>query len=153
VQTSDSPHGHLARQLALKTVKAMIHNDWTKCNDNIKQISGVCWAQTRFVRYLHQLTEGGQFPCNPKKKKKKKNSGVCSSWLRGKDPSMTLAAFQSLWCHNGILSSVTSPTGDVDGRLELQLHLSATCPVLLFFYCLFFFFFCGLQGNCPPSVS
>ncbi len=35
-----SRHGHLARQLALKTVKAMIHNDWTKCNDNIKQISG-----------------------------------------------------------------------------------------------------------------
>ena len=41
---------------------------------------------------------------------------------------MTLAAFQSLWCHNGILASVTSPTGDVDGRLELQLHLSATRP-------------------------
>jgi len=45
---------------------------------------------------------------------------------------MTLAAFQSLWCHNGTLASVTSPSGDVDGRLELQLHLSATCPVLLF---------------------
>ena len=53
--SSTSRHGHLARQLALKTVEAMIHNDWTKCNDNIKQISG-----------------------------------VCSSWLRGKDPSMTL---------------------------------------------------------------
>ena len=53
--SSASRHGHLARQLALKTVKAMIHHDWTKCNDNIKQISG-----------------------------------VCSSWLRGKDPSMTL---------------------------------------------------------------
>ena len=26
-------------------------------------------AQTRFVRYLHHLTEGGQFPCNKKKKK------------------------------------------------------------------------------------
>ena len=77
--------------------EAMIHNDWTKCNNNIKQISG-----------------------------------VCSSWSRGKDPSMTLAAFQSLWCHNGTLASVTSPSGDVDGRLELQLHLSATCPVLLF---------------------
>ena len=64
--SSTSRHGHLARQLALKTVKAMIHNDLTKCNDNIKQISG-----------------------------------VCSSWLRGKDPSMTLAAFQSLRCHNG----------------------------------------------------
>ena len=60
--SSTSHHGHLARQLALKTVKAMIRNDWTKCNDDIKQISG-----------------------------------VCSSWLRGKDPSMTLAAFQSLW--------------------------------------------------------
>jgi len=40
--SSTSHHGHLARQLALKTVKAMIRNDWTKCNDNIKQIFGVC---------------------------------------------------------------------------------------------------------------
>ena len=56
---------------------------------------------------------------------------------------MTLAAFQSLWCHNGILASVTSPSGDVDGRLELQLHLSATCPVLLFQHFLFYFFFWG----------
>jgi len=39
----------------------MIHNDWTKCNDNIKQ-----------------------------------TSGVCSSWLRGKDPGITLAGFQLL---------------------------------------------------------
>jgi len=59
--SSTSHHGHLARQLALKNVKAMIRNDWTKCNDNIRQ-----------------------------------NSGVCSSWMRRKDPSMTLAAFQSL---------------------------------------------------------
>ena len=95
--SSPSHHGHLARQLALKAAKAMIHQDWAKCNDNIKQISG-----------------------------------VCSSWLRGKDPSMTLAAFQSLWCHNSVLASVTLPSGDVGGRLELQLHLSASCPVLLY---------------------
>ncbi len=94
--SSTSHHGHLARQIALKTVKAMIHNDWTNCNDDIKQISG-----------------------------------VCSSWLRGKDPSMTLAAFRSLWCHNHTLAFVTSPSGDVEDRLEMQLHLSATCPVLL----------------------
>jgi len=93
--SSTSHHGHLARQLALKTVKAMIRSDWTNCNDNIKQISG-----------------------------------VCSSWLKGKDPSMTLASFQSLWCHTNTLASVTSPSGDVEDRLELQLHLSATCPVL-----------------------
>ncbi len=30
--------------------------------------------KTRFVRYLHHLTEGGQFPCNPPKKKKKKKT-------------------------------------------------------------------------------
>jgi len=93
--SSNSHYGHLARQLALKPVKAMIRNDWTKGNDNVKQISG-----------------------------------VCSSWSRGKDPSMTLAAFQSLWCHNNILASVTSLSGDVEDRLELQLHLSATCPVM-----------------------
>ena len=80
----------------MKTVKAMIRNDWTKCSDNIGQITG-----------------------------------VCSSWSSGKDPSMSLAAFQSLWCHNKMLASVTSPSGDVEDRLELQLHLSATCPVLL----------------------
>ncbi len=94
--SSTSHHGHLARQLALKTVKAMIRNDWTKCIDNIGLISG-----------------------------------VCSSWLRGKDPSMSLAAFQSLWCRNNILASVTSPSGDVEDRFELQLHLSPTCHVLL----------------------
>ncbi len=44
---------------------------------------------------------------------------------------MTLAAFQSLWCHTGILASVTSPPGDVEDRLELQLRLSASCPVPL----------------------
>ncbi len=63
-------------------------------------------------------------------------SGVCSSWPRGRLPG-TLAAFQSLWCHNGILASVTSPSGDVEDRLELQLHLSATCPVLLCYHFLF----------------
>ncbi len=94
--SSTSHHGHLARQLALKTIQAMIRNDWTKCKDNIKLISG-----------------------------------VCSSWLRGKDPNMTLAAFQSLWCHNSILASVTSPSRDVQDRLKLQLHLSATRPVPL----------------------
>jgi len=52
------------------------------------------------------------------------------SWW-SKDPSMTLAAFQSLWCHSNTLASVTSPSGDVEDRLDLQLHLSATCPVLL----------------------
>jgi len=30
--STNSHHGHLARQLVLKTVKAMIRNDWTKCN-------------------------------------------------------------------------------------------------------------------------
>ncbi len=45
--SSTSHHGHLARQIALKTVKAMAHNDWTKCNDHIKQISGVCSSWLR----------------------------------------------------------------------------------------------------------
>ncbi len=76
--STTSHHSYLSRQLALKTVKAMIRNDWTKCNDNIKLIFE-----------------------------------VCSSWLRGKDPNMTLAAFRSLWCHNGISASVTSPSGDI----------------------------------------
>ena len=69
--SSASQHGHLARQLALKTVKAMIRNDWTKCNDNIKQISG-----------------------------------VCSSWLRGKDPSMTFFFFFFFFFVPGELSTL-----------------------------------------------
>ena len=44
---------------------------------------------------------------------------------------MTMAAFQSLWCHNNILSFVTSPSGDVEDQLELHIHLSATCLVLV----------------------
>ena len=38
----------------------------------------------------------------------KQGAGVCSSWLRGRDPSMTLEAFHSLWCYAGILASVCS---------------------------------------------
>jgi len=90
-----------------------------------------CVQQRIIASTARQFTVDNS-PVNPKKKKKEQISGVCSSWLRGKDPRMTLAAFQSFWCHNGILASVTSPSGDVDGRLELQSHLSATCPVLLF---------------------
>ncbi len=47
LSSSTSRHGHLARQLALKTVKAMLRIDWTKCNDDIKQISGVCSSCSR----------------------------------------------------------------------------------------------------------
>ena len=55
-QASPSPsHSHLASRLALKTITSMIRHDWVKCNDDVRQISG-----------------------------------VCSSWLRGKDPNMTL---------------------------------------------------------------
>ncbi len=42
---------------------------------------------------------------------------------------MTLAAFKSFWCHNGILASVTSPSGDVDG---LAVAFVSYMPVLLF---------------------
>ena len=46
----------------VQAIHQPIHSDWTKCNDNIKQFSG-----------------------------------VCSSWLRRKDSSIILAAFQSLF--------------------------------------------------------
>ncbi len=58
---------------------------------------------------------------------------------------MTLAAFQSLWCHNNILASATSPSGDVEDRLELHLQLSATCPVL--FFCFSFPLFFWVTGE------
>ena len=71
-QASPSPpHSHLASILALKTISSMIRHDWVKCNDDVRQVSG-----------------------------------VCSSWLRGRDPNMTLEAFQLLWCHNHTLASV-----------------------------------------------
>ena len=89
-----SSHGHLASRLALKTITAMIQQDWVKVNDNVR---------------LH--------------------SGVCSDWLRGRDPSMTLQKFRELWCHNNVLASVAQHSSD--GRLELRLHLSASCLVSL----------------------
>ena len=36
-----------------------------------------------------------------------------------------------------VVSDKVRPSGDVEDRLELQLHLSATCPVLLFYHLLF----------------
>ena len=50
-----------ASKMALKTVVSLIRHDCVKCNDDVRQISG-----------------------------------VCSSWLRGKDPSMTLGCFKSM---------------------------------------------------------
>ncbi|KAL3140489.1 hypothetical protein ABBQ32_005075 [Trebouxia sp. C0010 RCD-2024] len=50
-------------------------------------------------------------------------SGVCSSWLRGRDPSMTLQAFRDLWCHHDALASIhTAHTGTED-KLELMVNL------------------------------
>ena len=92
VSPSSSHHGHLAGRLALKTVVSMIHHDWAKCSDNIKQVAG-----------------------------------VCCTWLRGRDPSMAVSAFEDLWCHRGVMASVQR----IDGQLDLRLHLSASCPVSL----------------------
>ena len=64
--------------------------------------------------------------------KKKKVAGVCSAWLRGRDPSMTVSAFQSLWCHGDVMASVQG----IDGQLDLQ--------VLFFFFS--FFLFLGYRG-------
>ncbi|KAL3150195.1 hypothetical protein ABBQ32_000054 [Trebouxia sp. C0010 RCD-2024] len=51
-------------------------------------------------------------------------SGVCSSWLRGRDPSMTLQAFRDLWCHHDALASIhTAHTGTED-----KLELVGRCP-------------------------
>ncbi|DBA76181.1 TPA: hypothetical protein ACH3X1_009910 [Trebouxia sp. C0004] len=79
---------HLASGLALKTITSMIRHDWVKCNDDVRQISG-----------------------------------LCSSWLRGKDPSMTLGAFQHLWCHNRALASVHNVQTGPEGRLELRVSV------------------------------
>ncbi|DBA88492.1 TPA: hypothetical protein ACH3X2_004975 [Trebouxia sp. C0005] len=56
--SSTSHHGHLARQLALKTIRAMIRNDCTKCNDDIRQISGVCssWSRGKIPTRLWLLS-------------------------------------------------------------------------------------------------
>ena len=89
-QASPSPsHPHLASRLALKTITSMIRHDWVKCNDDVRQISG-----------------------------------VCSSWLRGRDPSMTLEKFQHLWCHNHTLASIDTLQTGTNERLELRVHLS-----------------------------
>lgn len=92
------PQGQLASRLALKTVIAMVRQDWAKCNDEVKQVAG-----------------------------------VCSSWLRGRDPSMTLEAFQNLWCHNGVLASVITVHVGLEAKLEMHHNLSASTPVPLLF--------------------
>ena len=56
---------------------------------------------------------------------------VCSSWLRGRDPSMTLEAFRNLWCHRDTLASVCTVHNGTEDRLDLVLHLSGTVPVHL----------------------
>ena len=113
--SSTSHHGHLARQLALKTVKAMVRNDWTECNDNTKHF----WSQTRFDRYLHHLTEGRQFPCNQKQNKETEKIQA---------------------------STGQKTTSQRKGCTALSDHFKKP-----FFFSFFFFF--GLQGSCPPSVT
>ena len=95
--TSHASQFSLASRLALKAVTAMIDQDWVKCHEDIKQVSG-----------------------------------VCPDWLRGRDPSMTLEKFRSLWCHNGALATVRTVEDSLGGQqLELQLKLSSSCPVQL----------------------
>ena len=53
-------------------------------------------------------------------------------WLRGRDPSMTLEAFQHLWCHNHSLASIHTVQTGAEERLELKMHLSVSSPVPLF---------------------
>ena len=48
------PPAQLTSRLALNTVTAMVRQDWAKCDDDVRQVAG-----------------------------------VCSSWLRGRDPGMT----------------------------------------------------------------
>ena len=95
--TSPAPHFSLASRMALKTVIAMIQQDWIRCSEDVKQVSG-----------------------------------VCSEWLRGRDPSMTLEAFQDRWCYNGVLASVNIVETSLGRQqLELQVKLSSSCPVQL----------------------
>ena len=62
----------------------------------------------------------------------RQDSGVCSSWLRGKDPSMTLDYFKSMWCHRGALASLLTVQAEMEeDKLELVVHLSDSSPVLL----------------------
>ena len=55
-QASPSPsHSHLASRLALKTITSMIRHDWVKCNDDVRQISGV-WTSFAFCHVTLVLT-------------------------------------------------------------------------------------------------
>ena len=97
--STSSAHNNNAEATAPsgKCIGSMIRHDWVKCNDDVRQISG-----------------------------------VCSSWLRGRDPNMTLEAFQHLWCHNNTLASIHTVQTGTEERLELKVHLSASSPVPLF---------------------
>ena len=43
------PPAQLASRLALKTVTAMVRQDWAKCNDDVRQVTGGCsnWLRGR----------------------------------------------------------------------------------------------------------
>ncbi|KAL3135291.1 hypothetical protein ABBQ32_007489 [Trebouxia sp. C0010 RCD-2024] len=68
-------------------------------------------------------------------------SGVCSSWLRGRDPSMTLQAFRDLWCHHDALASIHTAHAGTEDKLELVVNLSDMVPVQYNCFSFFFFFF------------
>ncbi|KAL3158031.1 hypothetical protein ABBQ32_011639 [Trebouxia sp. C0010 RCD-2024] len=98
-----SSQSHSASRLALKAITSMIRHDWVKCNDDVRQLSG-----------------------------------VCSGWLRGRDPSMTLEAFKGLWCHHDALASVQTVHTGTGDKLELVMNF--------FFFFFFFFFFEDMQA-------
>ncbi|KAL3159001.1 hypothetical protein ABBQ32_011003 [Trebouxia sp. C0010 RCD-2024] len=132
--SQSSSQSHLASKLALKTIVSMIRHDWVKCTDDVRQLSGVCssWLKcfaspVRLASLTAACRKGMDIsPVTHIKKKKKK------SWLRGRDPSMTLQAFRDLWCHHDALASIhTAHTGTED-KLELVVNLSDMVPVQLF---------------------
>ena len=52
----------------------------------------------------------------------------CIHWFKGRDPSLTVAAFEKRWCHGGVLASVGAGRRPGQHRLRLRLSVS-TLPV------------------------
>ena len=53
-------------------------------------------------------------------------AGVPADWLRGRQPSLTPAAFDTRWCHRGVLCAAAP--GDAEPRLRWTLLSPVPVP-------------------------
>lgn len=56
-------------------------------------------------------------------------SGVPVEWFRGRDPALSVRAFQERWAHGGVLCAVHDAPAGSQGGKQMELRLSLAHPV------------------------